>query len=730
MRENTMQHLGEGKRRKPFDPVQFVIRRGPLIIVAGLLLSALFAVVLVPMGKPVFEVESTLLIDPTKEQTLSGRERDLIPGNIGDWTRTQIARVLSRDVMEQALPRVPQEQWPDFFHENPRHPSNVFRLMKRVRVREVPRTYLVALQLRHDNPDGIAPMLNAVMEAYIEKLQVELEDSFARRLEYLIDERDKIQDRLLIEEQRLMELAEGVETKAFLHEGYNVHLSKVEQIQRLYWEAFAHQTEAMAHLEKVQQDRERILAMDLKPFADERVADNFGINRIEQWTYEQLQQMRASIDGLTVDNLDRQYVEARMQAMNNYLAEYKNRVTEETFTNLDEKRRHEQEVLALMALTAADSATAAAASLGVRLEEARTEAARTSIAIFSASDPVYTRNQLRDRIQALNNRIDDTEMEAKTPLRIRIDKRADPPSRPVSTSHSQFFMMAVVLGFGIVTAAMLLYELLDDRIRSAREIELALGGPGPDPVTAFVADVHERPDFICATLDDPGHPATVAIRDLAGRLDHDRRRFQGALYALAGLQPRAGATTLGVNLAHSIRALEGSALLVELNLERPGLRAALELPGGPGIETWLRGEATLAEVTRTDPRRGIRVIYADGSGRPDDIHRITSMIAELREANPITLIDAGSFPDDLASFIARQVDGVILVARRKQTRFADLRRRLDLLVQAHVPAVTAILNFSLDPGVNRRSPIGQAIQFISDFASKILTRLRQRIVRS
>jgi succinoglycan biosynthesis transport protein ExoP len=689
-----LDHLSKGKKRKPFNPIQFALRRGPFLLGIGTFLTLLLAAFLLPRARPVYEADAVILINPAKEPTLTGRERDPIPGNLGDWTRTQITRMTSQDVIEETIHRIPLEEQPDFLRSRPGHPSNPFRVMQRVRVREVPRTYLVTLRIANDSPEGIAPLLNTLMEVYIEKLQREFELTYQRRLDYLLEEREKISGRLAVEEARLMALAEAAGSKAFLHEGYNNHLNKVEQIQRLYWEAFSRKAEAKAQMDKVIGDREQIRELSLQPFADERVADNFGINRIEQWTYEQLQQLRSTIDGLRPENPDRIYVEERMTAMNRFLEEYKQRVNEETIRNLLEKQEYELEVQVLLATSAFEAAAKSTEVLRDRLQEAQEEAARISLAIFQASSPEFMRNQLRDRLESLNNRIDDTEMEAKTPIRVSIDKRAGTPTSPSSTSAMKLLMFAVVIGFGSITAPVFLYEILDNRLRSSSEIEVALGGPGPDPIASFVSAVQQHPDFVRASLNHPGHPSTLAVRELAARFEHDHATHGSQIITLAGLHPDSGITSLGINLAHALRNLGGPVILLELNPSAPGLDMLLKLGTDQGLEYALEHSGSLESLIVHDPERDIDLLPSDGSGRPERIEEYRKLLEALKIKYPFIIVDAGGFADDLTAYACRCSDAVLLVAREKQTCYRDLRRGIDLLIQAEVPAMTAVMNFS------------------------------------
>lgn len=708
-----------GKKRQPFDVVGFVLRRGVLIGLLGTLAGLALGLALYSLGDPVYRTAAVLLVDPAKQPTVSGRDRESVPGNLRDWIRTQLSRIRAKDVMLGAIERVPLEDRPDFLRERPDHPANPFRLMKRLDAREQTGTYLIELSLENDDPDGLAEVLNAVVDTFLQKLRRETEEAYQSRLEYLRLEREKISARLAEEEKRIMALAEGVDNKAFLHEGYNAHLTRVDQIQRLYWEAFDREVQARSTLRKVEADRDAVLQMSLQAYADERVADNFGINRIEQWTYEQLQRMRASIDGLTETNEDRVYVETRMEAMNRYLAEYKQRVGDETISNLREKRKYEFDRQVQLARTAAEAAERAAEILRGRLEDARGKASEISLAIFQASSPSLARDQLRERLQALSDRIDDAEMLAKAPVPVQIDQRAESPASPSSTSHVKLGLAGFVVGFGAVGAMILLYELMDDRIRSTRDLRMALAGDVPEALPQVNGG--EGPGFGRLMLDQPGHPAVGVVRDVAGRLSQDRARHRGQVYVVAGVHPGAGATAFALQLARALRAMEDPVLLMEWNLSRPGLRGQAELPPGDGIEVFLRGEKTWEDVVQRDEGGQVDLVVSEGGPRPPQVTGLRELATSMREDYAMVVIDVGPLTGDLARMACRQADGVILVTAWKQGRYHQLRQAYERVALMGVPAVTAVLNRAPKSEEHPvRELIIQGTNLLSGIADRIL----------
>jgi receptor protein-tyrosine kinase len=164
------------------------------------------------------------------------------------------------------------------------------------------------------------------------------------------------------------------------------------------------------------------------------------------------------------------------------------------------------------------------------------------------------------------------------------------------------------------------------------------------------------------------------------------------VYAVSGLDTGVGASSLAVNLARALRELQGPVLLVELDVEHPGLREKMELPPGDGVEAFLRGARTLEEVVHKDAAGRVDALFCGGEGRPGDLSSLRAILPGLREDYAIIVVDTGPIRGDLALLAAQQADGVVLVAKWKASRYGQLRAAIDRLVHQETTAVTAVLN--------------------------------------
>ena len=656
----------EPKRRKALDLPGFLARRGALIGIVGGILALVLIPLLLLVVTPRYVADAVLMLDASKRVDLNGKEIDAIPGDIGDYTRTQIGRMTGVDVLLAALRSIPETNRPAFYEPKESEVHNAILVFKHLTVAEVPRSHLITAKLEAETPRGLGDLLNAVMDSFLSKLRHEQEQELNNRMTYLRDERSRIEEQLASYHARLLELAEKASNKAFLHESYTVHLTKLEQIQRLYWEAEAARAEKEGLLKKAQSDDVEMHKLSMQAYADERVADNFGINRIEQYTYEQLQQMRASVDGLTEDNQDRKYVEERMAAMNKYLEQYKKLVSEDTIRNLVDKREYDLRAAVIKAASDYDAAKLKCEQVGRDLEAARREASDTSEAIFNAAGITYSVGQLRERLTQLNTRIDDCEMTAKAPLKIAIEHRAATPTVPTTNTRPRVLIMAVLLAYGLVTAFCLVFELLDGRVRSRRELGAALGGPGPEPIPEAVGADAGR--FARIVREVPESAAACALRSLAVRLERERRLSGGNVVLIAGAGPSAGTSSIAANLADALAGVAGRILLVVIG----GTDAAV-------------ASTSVSGVSRA-------CIAASGM---DARSRLRELIGSSRGAFDYVLIDAPPLhASDISQFAALDCSAAIIVVREDRAEFRDVVFALDVLRAAKVPALTAVLNCS------------------------------------
>jgi capsular exopolysaccharide synthesis family protein len=157
-------------------------------------------------------------------------------------------------------------------------------------------------------------------------------------------------------------------------------------------------------------------------------------------------------------------------------------------------------------------------------------------------------------------------------------------------------------------------------------------------------------------------------------------------YLLTGCGPSEGKTTSAMALAVALAQGGSRALLIEADLRRPKIAAALGLTMHFGVEHVLSGEIELADAVRTVSIEGteLRVVAAHRSGAKLADRLSASVARDLiesaKELAEFVVIDAPPLTPVIDALpLARVADEVLVVVRLGETRLAKLRDLDDLL---------------------------------------------------
>jgi capsular exopolysaccharide synthesis family protein len=137
-------------------------------------------------------------------------------------------------------------------------------------------------------------------------------------------------------------------------------------------------------------------------------------------------------------------------------------------------------------------------------------------------------------------------------------------------------------------------------------------------------------------------------------------------------------------------------------MRRPRVATVLEMPEGPGLSTYLIGEASLDTIIKKTDVAGLDVIMA-GPIPPNPLElvehvRITELFAQLRGRYDQIIVDAS--PMGLVSeyvIIMRHVDVTLYVVRQGFTRRSALRLISEMYQDKKIANVDLLLN-DVKPG--------------------------------
>lgn len=277
-----------------------------------------------------------------------------------------------------------------------------------------------------------------------------------------------------------------------------------------------------------------------------------------------------------------------------------------------------------------------------------------------------------------------------------------PAEVPVSAAKPdipQNVLLAIVLGIALGVGLAFLAESLDDRIRSAEEVEQIVGAPILGHVP-FVKAWSGKSGFL-ALIKEPASGASEAYRTLKTNL-----RFLSIDRPISSLLVTSsvaeeGKSTTAANLAVAFSQGDTRTVLVSGDLRKPSAHKFFEIQDRGGLASLLGEGASVADSLVANGIANFRLLPAGGiPPNPTEIlasPRFTQVLNDLVSAADLVIIDA---PPVLgladAGAVASKVDGVLLVVDPGEVTRRNLKHAVDQINKAGGSILGAVMN-SVEP---------------------------------
>jgi len=284
----------------------------------------------------------------------------------------------------------------------------------------------------------------------------------------------------------------------------------------------------------------------------------------------------------------------------------------------------------------------------------------------------------------------------RTSTTVSLADAAPLPDDPVRPKPLLYVLIAAVLGLVIGMVLAVLRDRLDNRLRSAEEIEgsfiipvlgrIPRRGRSEQAQTAFSESFRVvRTNLQFASAEDPPRTITITSAD-----------------------EREGKSTLATQLALATASTGASVLVLEANLRRPALQSFFrrqeDSPLTPGLSDYLVGRGSLQDVIHPTSVPGVDFVPA---GPPVPVPSLSGLLesgrgrqalTELGSAADVVIFDCPAlrFGADAAALAARS-DGVILVIDLQTATRGSVREALRRLEAVRARVLGFVLNH--DTGV-------------------------------
>jgi succinoglycan biosynthesis transport protein ExoP len=271
------------------------------------------------------------------------------------------------------------------------------------------------------------------------------------------------------------------------------------------------------------------------------------------------------------------------------------------------------------------------------------------------------------------------------------------PSSPVEPRPLRSGAIALGISLVIGIALALLFEQLDDSIRSKTQLEqltgLAAVGLIPSVGSWRKGKVHE-----VVRTGAENSSAAEAYRSLRTAVQFIGVERPAQVIQITSALPSEGKTTTAANLALTLARGGKRVVLVDCDLRRPRVHELFDVPGERGLTMVLLRDIPLSDAVQPVADERQLALLSSGEVPPNPVELITTggfanIISTLRTETDYVIVDTPPvLPVADARVISALVDVTLLVVAANSSAEKDIKRALELLQQVEARVVGTVLN--------------------------------------
>ncbi|MCH8475176.1 MAG: polysaccharide biosynthesis tyrosine autokinase [Opitutales bacterium] len=323
---------------------------------------------------------------------------------------------------------------------------------------------------------------------------------------------------------------------------------------------------------------------------------------------------------------------------------------------------------------------------------------------------VEYRNIMRDKHDAetlynnLLSRISETRLITQVePVNVVPLDEASAPLDPFSPRIFLFLGVGALGGLGLGLGLAFFVALIDDRVKSAYDIESVLGLSllGVIPEAKKVKGEAERTHLAISNKD----PMTAeALRSLHSSLKFHKLTSTAQVILTTSILPNEGKTFVSSNLSLTYALNGEKTLLIDGDLRNPSIASDMGISNDAGLTDYCIGNCSVDDIINSNVEKNLDIITSGQQRKnPTQIlhsEEFVELMQALRKRYKRIIIDSpplGPVRDSLS--ILPQTDGVIFVIRFGEAKRKEAKNIIHELFDSEIPVFGAVLN-GVDPSVS------------------------------
>ncbi|WP_176049697.1 cellulose synthase operon protein YhjQ/BcsQ [Burkholderia sp. BCC1644] len=552
---------------KPLVSLRAHPRIAACVVIAVVLLGMPLAWV---KGTARYHAEATVQVAPRFMKNLSEDQELVFESNsqYRQFVQQQVQTVRRYDIVQRALaaPAV-RALW-----SRPGEPDRhaIERLQTALVVQPVPDTYLIRIALDGTKPAGLAEIVNAVTQAYLDTAHDEQLYAADERTVTLKQREDELLSQITTLSANRDAIARDLNLTSFADNVTNPFDKLIADQRHALEDAMQQRIAADAALDAFRKRGDT--GINVRSVL-ENVLNDPGLNSLKSNLYKREGDLTTQMSGLRPDHPA--YTAARQE-----LAEITQTVNTQ---DARVEARVRSNVDARLAGTA-DQAHQVETGLARELTALEARSADYARLFQQAHTLTGDIDRARKELDQIRDRADFLRMESGAPGFVRGVSKALPAVEPYGPGRKKMMLMALLAAVALGAIVPLAVDLADRRVRTVNVAQSLMG----IPPAGWQIDRRDSASHLFALDQD---------RRLASALMRFNGRNGKSVFGFTGVKPSAGTTTLLLGVADALRQLGSRVLIVEANAFRPDARFG----GAPaGLADVLAGRAPRDAAVTTD----------------------------------------------------------------------------------------------------------------------------------
>jgi polysaccharide biosynthesis transport protein len=652
-------------RRQNFSAVQerklnviaSVQRHWAVSLIVFIVILAAGLLILWKMGRPVYNSHSVVYISPKFPTVLNNNSEVELPYD--SYFQEQVQTVTRYDILHDAIASLPYSVR---HRSGPALPSEIESLLKDLIVKRVGTSYEMSVGLSGPTPHGLAEIVNAITNTYIERAKNPQFYGVTDRLKTLNQEKQRLQaqiDKSLAEKAHLMEQL-GVATTTTQVGTTNPYDATSTAVRTELATARMQRETAEAELEALLRRNAPGNSNALDVAGKEAIAADPGLAAMWGALSSRRAVLLQEMTGLRPDHPVYQKDKDNLSSTDTIMNDLKQQAVQE----VQNKLRQDVERARMVEL-----------KLTRELEEKTSSATSAAPKYLRATELGPEIDSLQKSLEAIDNRIRDLDLESSSPGSIHVSTNALTPASPERSKLPIFALAVLMISLTIATAVPVGMDLLDHRIYTPYDVEQVVGF---HPIGVLV----DEDRF-------PGEVAGEYYFRLAAGIDHAVRSSGARVFLFTSAAHGAGTSTVVRKLSEQ---------LCNLNLRTRTMTAAasseldlLSSDDSPlSHNKWNRPDDVLQSPSAPTAYNRPRYQLERDVPPPNWVEQTLNRAAMDCD---VVLIDAQPMPVSAQTeYLARLADATVLVVKARGTTRQDLECTARVLERLEVAGVAVILN--------------------------------------